>query len=286
MKFGSEKIRVFIISFALVFSSVAFSTTPAIADPQSVCVDTGTVDESGQPNLKCTLVDSGLPICSDGLKFGTKCQMAAGDTNFIDCTPNGGALPWECTALEDQDAAGEDNSISIPNFSVTPGSAGTPTKFNFEEVLAAIGPFSLKDIIYINYGDGSAFGSKDNLQKPAAAPKTHVYEKAGTYTINVFAYVKEGPDEYYDSDSVTFDIIANSSTPAPTVTATPAPAAITKEALGIEVTDKSSTTTNGSSSTSPSASVTPTQVQSAGPVRTVVTAVTSVFRSIRNFLGF
>jgi hypothetical protein len=278
--------RTVLITLTLIFSSVAFSTTPAVAEPQPVCVDTGTVDESGQPNLKCTLVDSGLPICSDSLKFGTPCQLAAGDTNFIDCTPNGGALPWECTALEDQDAAGEDNSISIPNFSVTPGAAGTPTKLNFEEVLAAIGPFALKDIIYINYGDGSAFGSKDNLQKPAAAPKTHIYDKPGTYTINVFAYVTDGPDEYYDSDSVTFDIIANSSAPAPTVTATPAPAAVTKEALGIEVTEKSGTTTTGAGSTSPSASATPTQVQSAGPVQTVVTAVTSVFRSIRNFLGF
>jgi hypothetical protein len=70
------------------------------------------------------------------------------------------------------------------------------------------------------------------------------------------------------------------------VTATPAPAAITQEALGIEVKDKSGTTTTGSSSTSPSVSATPTQVQSSSPIQTVVTAVTSVFRSIRNFLGF
>ena len=281
-----KMLRTVLLSLTLIFSSVAFVSTPVVAAPQEVCVETGTVDESGQPNLKCTLIDSDLPICRDGLKVGTPCQLAPGDTNFIDCTPNGGALPWECTALEDQDAPGEDNSISIPNFSVTPGAAGTPTKLNFEEVLAAIGPFALKDIIYINYGDGSAFGSKENLQKPAAAPKTHIYEKAGTYTLNVFAYVKDGPDEYYDSDSVTFDIIANSSAPAPTVTATPAPAAITQEALGIEVADKSGTTTTEADSTSPSASATTTQVQSAGPVQTVITAVTSVFRSIRNFLGF
>ena len=70
------------------------------------------------------------------------------------------------------------------------------------------------------------------------------------------------------------------------MTATPAPAAITQEALGIEVTDKSGSTSTEAGSNSPSASPTPTQVQSAGPVRTVVTAVTSVFRSIRNFLGF
>ena len=281
MKLNSKKFRTIFLTLTLVFSSVAFSTTPAIAEPQPVCVDTGTVDESGQPNLKCTLVDSDLPICSDGLKFGTKCQLAAGDTNFVDCTPNGGALPWECTALEDQDAAGEDNSISIPNFSVTPAAAGSPSKFNFEEVLAAIGPFALKNIIYINYGDGTAFGSKDDLQKPASAPKTHVYEKPGTYTLNVFAYVKDGPDEYYDSDSVTVEIVASSNTPAPTITATPAPAAITKEALGIEVKDNSGTNT---SAASPAAA--PVQVKSAGPVQTVVTAVTSVFRSIRNLFGF
>ena len=284
MKFRSKRIRVLIISFALIFSSVAFSTTPAIADPQPVCVDTGTADESGQPNLKCTLVDSGLPICSDGLKFGTKCQMAAGDTNFIDCTPNGGALPWECTALEDQDAAGEDNSISIPNFGVTPGDAGSPTQFHFEEVLAAIGPFALKNIIYINYGDGTAFGSKDNLQKPAAAPKTHIYEQPGTYTLSVFAYVQDGPDEYYDADSVTIEIVANSTTPAERVMASAAPAAVVNEALGIKVVENPSATPANQAATSQSP--TPTQVQSAGPVQTVVTAVTSVFRSIRNFFGF
>ena len=70
------------------------------------------------------------------------------------------------------------------------------------------------------------------------------------------------------------------------MTATPAPAAVTKDALGIEVPETSVSTTTGSSSTSPSAAATPTQVQSAGPVQTVITAVTSVFRSIRNFLGF
>ncbi len=284
MKFRSKRIRVLIISFALIFSSVAFSTTPAIADPQPVCVDTGTVDESGQPNLKCTLVDSGLPICSDGLKFGTKCQMAAGDTNFIDCTPNGGALPWECTALEDQDAAGENNSISIPNFGVTPGDAGSPTQFHFEEVLAAIGPFALKNIIYINYGDGTAFGSKDNLQKPAAAPKTHIYEQPGTYTLSVFAYVQDGPDEYYDADSLTIEIVANSTTPAERVTASAAPAAVVNEALGINVAENPSATPADQAATSQSP--TPIQVQSAGPVQTVVTAVTAVFRSIRNFFGF
>ena len=284
MKFRSKRIRVLIISFALIFSSVAFSTTPAIADPQPVCVDTGTVDESGQPNLKCTLVDSGLPICSDGLKFGTKCQMAAGDTNFINCTPNGGALPWECTALEDQDAAGEDNSISIPNFGVTPGDAGSPTKFHFEEVLAAIGPFALKNIIYINYGDGTSFGSKDNLQKPAAAPKTHIYEQPGTYTLSVFAYVQDGPDEYYDADSVTIEIVANSTTPAERVMASAAPAAVVNEALGINVAENPSATPADQAATSQSP--TPIQVQSAGPVQTVLTAVTAVFRSIRNFFGF
>ena len=284
MKFRSKRIRVLIISFALIFSSVAFSTTPAIADPQPVCVDTGTVDESGQPNLKCTLIDSGLPICSDGLKFGTKCQMAAGDTNFIDCTPNGGALPWECTALEDQDAAGENNSISIPNFGVTPGDAGSPTQFHFEEVLAAIGPFALKNIIYINYGDGTAFGSKDNLQKPAAAPKTHIYEQPGTYTLSVFAYVQDGPDEYYDADSVTIEIVANSTTPAERVMASAAPAAVVNEALGINVAENPSATPADQAATSQSP--TPIQVQSAGPVQTVVTAVTAVFRSIRNFFGF
>ena len=279
MKPNSKKFRTILLAFTLIFSSVAFSTTPAVAEPQPVCVDSGTVDESGQPNLKCTLVDSDLPICSDGLKVGTKCNYNGG--SFIDCTPNGGALPWECTALEDQDAPGEDNSISIPNFSVTPAAAGSPSKFNFEEVLAAIGPFALKNIIYINYGDGTAFGSKDDLQKPAAAPKTHVYEKPGTYTLSVFAYVKDGPDEYYDSDSLTVEIVANSNTPAPTITATPAPAAITKDALGIEVKDNS---TSNTSAASPSAA--PVQVKAAGPIQTVVTAVTSVIRSIRNLFGF
>jgi len=284
MKFGSSKLRVLIISFALVFSSITFVTTPAIAAPQEVCVETGTVDESGQPNLKCTLIDSDLPICSDGLKFGTPCQLAPGDTNFIDCTPNGGALPWECTALEDQDAPGEENSISIPNFEVTPGEAGSPTQFHFEEVLAAIGPFALKNIIYINYGDGTAFGSKDSLQKPAAAPKSHIFEQPGTYTISVFAYVKDGPDEYYDADSVTIEILANSTTPAERVTAGAAPAEVVNEALGINVVENSKATpaNQGAASQSPA----PTQVQSAGPVQTVVTAVTSFFRSIRNFLGF
>lgn len=282
MKSRFQILRIALITLTLIFPSVVISTIPASAEPQQICVDNGKVDESGQPSLDCTLIDSDLPICSDGLKVGTKCQLATGDTNFIDCTPSNAALPWECTATQDQDAPGENNSISIPNFSVTPGPAGQPTKFNFDEVLTAIGPFALKDIVYINYGDGTAFGSKDNLQKPAAAPKTHVYEQPGTYTLNVFAYVKDGPDEYYDSDSVTIEIVANSNSPAPTVTATPAPAAITEEALGIEVTKDSNATSKDSRTDSPE----PVQVESAGPIQTVISSVTAVFKSIRNFLGF
>jgi len=44
-------LRTVLLSLTLIFSSVAFVSTPVVAAPQEVCVETGTVDESGQPNL-------------------------------------------------------------------------------------------------------------------------------------------------------------------------------------------------------------------------------------------
>lgn len=56
----------------------------------------------------------------------------------------------------------------------------------------------------------------------------------------------------------------------------------TKFNLYVAENPKATPADQGAASQSP----TPTQVQSAGPVQTVVTALTAVLRSIRNFLGF
>ena len=54
--------------FDCLFLSVAFSTVPVSAEPQPVCVDSVKVNDADDPIRNCTMVDSDLPICLDGMK--------------------------------------------------------------------------------------------------------------------------------------------------------------------------------------------------------------------------
>ena len=54
--------------FDCLFLSVAFSTVPVSAESQPVCVDSVKVNDADDPIRNCTMVDSDLPICLDGMK--------------------------------------------------------------------------------------------------------------------------------------------------------------------------------------------------------------------------
>jgi hypothetical protein len=109
-------------------------------------------------------------------------QMPAGVT---DCTPSRyapGALPPECTGDFPDEGAGFDIS-KVPGMEITPGAARTATTFNIGPIIAALGPFASMAVFYVDFGDGTGFGSSGDLKALDGFPTSHVYVNPGTYTV-------------------------------------------------------------------------------------------------------
>ena len=115
-------------------------------------------------------------------------EMPAGAT---DCTPSWyapGAIPPECTG---QVPSGEtDFDISkIPGMEITPGAARTTTTFNLSPIIAALGLYSSLPIFYVDFGDGSGFGSSGDPKSLGSFPSSHIYVNPGIYTLTGYANV-------------------------------------------------------------------------------------------------
>jgi len=97
-------------------------------------------------------------------------QMPAGVT---DCTPSRyapGALPPECTGDFPDEGAGFDIS-KVPGMEITPGAARTATTFNIGPIIAALGPFASMAVFYVDFGDGTGFGSSGDLKALDGFPR-------------------------------------------------------------------------------------------------------------------
>jgi len=130
----------------------------------------------------------------------------------IDCTPSRyapGALPRECTGDFPKEAAGFDTS-KLPGLEITPGAARTATSFNLGPIIAALGPYASLPIFYVDYGDGTGFGSSGDLKALGSFPTSHVYVNPGTYTVTGYASM-EGKTE---SSSTTVTIVPAKEEPA------------------------------------------------------------------------
>ena len=113
-------------------------------------------------------------------------QMPAG---AIDCTPYPGkTVPVECSLAPGKGENESDFDISqLPGISVTPGAAKSPTKFDLGPIIAALGKYSALAIFYVNYGDGTGFGSSGDLRPLTSFPSSHVYVQPGDYSIIGYA---------------------------------------------------------------------------------------------------
>mgnify|MGYP000188333647 FL=1 len=115
----------------------------------------------------------------------------------IDCTPKAGkALPVECSLAPGQgvnEPEGLDVS-SLPGISVTPGAAKSATTFNLGPLKAALGKYAAMPVFFVNYGDGTGYGSSSDLRSLNSFPSSHIYVQAGTYTITGYA-VADGRTE-------------------------------------------------------------------------------------------
>jgi hypothetical protein len=134
--------------------------------------------------------------------------------NAIDCTPrpDGGALPVECSLAPGQGQNEESFDTSqIPGLQVIPGAARTATTFNIGEIAAALGRYAAMPMFYVDFGDGTGFGSPTDLKSLSSFPSTHVYVNPGRYVIT--GYVSF--DGRTESTSATVTITAPRAEPAP-----------------------------------------------------------------------
>ena len=132
----------------------------------------------------------------------------------IDCTPKAGkALPVECSLAPGKgvdEPEGLDIS-SLPGISVTPGAAKSATIFNLGPLKAALGKYAAMPVFFVNYGDGTGYGSLSDLRSLNSFPSSHIYVQPGTYTITGYASV----DGETESTTMTV-VIEPSNQPDPT----------------------------------------------------------------------
>ena len=147
-------------------------------------------------------------ICPDG----NPCPaLPAGS---IDCTPKAGkALPVECSLAPGKgvNEPEEFDVSSLPGISVTPGAAKSATTFNLGPLKAALGKYAAMPVFFVNYGDGTGYGSSSDLRSLNSFPSSHIYVQAGTYTITGYATV----DGRTESTTMTV-VIEPSNQPDPT----------------------------------------------------------------------
>ena len=147
-------------------------------------------------------------ICPDG----NPCPaLPAGS---IDCTPKAGkALPVECSLAPGKgvNEPEEFDVSSLPGISVTPGAAKSATTFNLGPLKAALGKYAAMPVFFVNYGDGTGYGSSSDLRSLNSFPSSHIYVQPGTYTITGYA-IADGQTE---STSMTV-VIEPANQPDPT----------------------------------------------------------------------
>jgi PKD repeat protein len=93
---------------------------------------------------------------------------------------------------------------------VTPGAARSATTFNLGPVIAALGLYASLPIFYVDFGDGSGFGSSGNLKSLGSFPTSHIYVNPGTYTVTGYANM----DGRTESTSATITITPAKEEPA------------------------------------------------------------------------
>jgi hypothetical protein len=221
-------------------------------------------------------------ICPDG----NPCPpLPAGS---IDCTPKAGkALPVECSLAPGKgvNEPEEFDVSSLPGISVTPGAAKSATTFNLGPLKAALGKYAAMPVFFVNYGDGTGYGSSSDLRSLNSFPSSHIYVQAGTYTITGYA-VADGRTE-----STTMTVViepANQPDPTPDKvssgdwdpTATPKanaviPVASTSSAGGLSIGTGGSVIAEATSN-APSASAAKAPVVNARANQVVIVSVPSL----------
>ena len=124
-------------------------------------------------------------ICPDG----NPCPAAPAGS--IDCTPYAGkTLPRECTLAPGEGENEGFNIGNLPDVKVVVGAARSVTTFDMSAVISAMGQYSSLALFYVDFGDGTGYGSASNLRALTSFPSSHIYVEAGNYTITGYGASK------------------------------------------------------------------------------------------------
>jgi len=160
--FVTQKIRIQTLVVSAV--SIAFLAATVTASTASSVVQGGS--------------KYGAQICPDG----NPCPAVPAGS--IDCTPySGKTLPRECTLAPGQGENEGFNIGNLPDVKVVVGAARSVTTFDMSAVIGAMGQYSSLALFYVDFGDGTGYGSAGNLRALTSFPSSHIYVEAGDYTI-------------------------------------------------------------------------------------------------------
>ena len=124
-------------------------------------------------------------ICPDG----NPCP--ATPVGAIDCTPAAGrTLPASCTMKVGEGEMGAFNIANLPSVSVVVGAARSVTTFDMSGIISAMAQYSSLALFYVDFGDGTGYGSAGNLRALTSFPSSHIYVDAGNYTITGYGVSK------------------------------------------------------------------------------------------------
>ncbi len=131
----------------------------------------------------------GAMICPDG----NPCPAVP--VGSIDCTPRVGVtLPRECTLAPGEGENEGFNIANLPSVNVVIGAARSVTTFDMSAVISAMAQYSSLSLFYLDFGDGTGYGSAGNLRSLTSFPSSHIYVQAGEYVITGYGSYKGRTD--------------------------------------------------------------------------------------------
>jgi hypothetical protein len=133
-------------------------------------------------SLASSVAQSGSKFSAQICPDGNPCPAVPAGS--IDCTPYAGkTLPRECTLAPGQGENEGFNIGNLPDVKVVVGAARSVTTFDMSAVISAMGQYSSLALFYVDFGDGTGYGSAGNLRALTSFPSSHIYVEAGNYTI-------------------------------------------------------------------------------------------------------
>ena len=140
-------------------------------------------------SFAASVVQSGSKYSAQICPDGNPCPAVPAGS--IDCTPYPGkTIPRECTLAPGEGENEGFNIGNLPEVKVVVGAARSVTTFDMSGVISAMGQYSSMALFYVDFGDGTGYGSAANLRALTSFPSSHIYVDAGNYTITGYGVSK------------------------------------------------------------------------------------------------